>query len=555
MRARRYWVLGGVIALGIGPAWMGVGCAAGVTADLRGGEGGEGGESSVPVVPDAGKDADTPDVDTSKPIPCASSFQCGVFNGPCTLGLCVDGLCQAAPANEYGACDDGIFCTEGDLCIAGACEGGPPKKCVSTDECHESVCDEALKTCAEVPANQGLSCDDGDKCTGAGVCSGGACLKGQQLDCSVFSGVCSLGACDPLVGCKPVPLNEGIGCDIGFNQCAFGQCMGGTCTPKPKNDGAPCEDNAFNPCTTGVCKNASCVSVPANDGMVCDDFQFCTSGEACDDGLCKNGKPTQCAPLTGCWIATCDEASDTCSSVPGNEGAACDDFNLCTEGTMCSNGACIAGSPVNEGMSCDDGTGCTSGESCAAGVCGGGAGPVVYFADDFKDASKGWLLGPEWQIGPAKASSGGVVGADPAQDHTSTSDNGVAGVVIGGNASTNVHGWYYLESPSFDTSAAAGPVVLGFYRWLNSDYTPFMDNAVHVWDGDEWIMLWQSGDPPSIEDSPPVGAGWTFIEHDLTSYKNAAMRIRFGFNVASAAVFTVGSWNVDDVMVANAACP
>jgi hypothetical protein len=33
------------------------------------------------------------------------------------------------------------------------------------------------------------------------------------------------------------------------------------------------------------------------------------------------------------------------------------------------------------------------------------------------------------------------------------------------------------------------------------------------------------------------------------------MKIRFGFDVGSSGVFTVSSWNVDDVVVANKVCP
>ena len=67
------------------------------------------------------------------------------------------------------------------------------------------------------------------------------------------------------------------------------------------------------------------------------------------------------------------------------------------------------------------------GETCSTGLCRGGVGPTVYFADDFKDASKGWTLGQEWEIGPAKASVGGFANPDPAMDHTPTGDNGIAG--------------------------------------------------------------------------------------------------------------------------------
>ena len=174
-----------------------------------------------------------------------------------------------------------------------------------------------------------------------------------------------------------------------------------------------------------------------------------------------------------------------------------------------------------------------SATTCSAGVCGGGVGPTVYFAEDFHDNSKGWLLGPEWQIGPSQASQGGVYGADLATDHSSSADNGVAGVVIGGNETPSIHAYYYIESPPFDTSSAVGSVVLGYQRWLNSDYDPYMHNRVEVYNGSQWIVVWQTGSALGIQDSPPTGLGWTFQQLDLTAYKNAAMKVRFGYDIGS----------------------
>ncbi|HLM73451.1 MAG TPA: hypothetical protein VK459_12185, partial [Polyangiaceae bacterium] len=359
--------------------------------------------------------------------------------------------------------------------------------------CHLGVCDEALKTCKNIVGNDGAQCDDMDLCTMSGICSGGVCAKGQPVDCSIFNGQCSTGACDPALGCYAAPAFEG------------------------------------NPC---------------------DDGQFCMINEKCQAGKCVSNTPNPCAPPGGCFIAACDEANDACSAAPGNDGQACDDFSPCTVNTTCLAGACLNGSPANDGMACDDGTSCTMGEFCSGGTCGGGMGPEVYFGDTFADASKGWTLGPEWQIGPAKASSGGVFGADPDKDHTPTLDNGIAGVVIGGNAGTNLHGYYWLESPPFNTANAAGQVIFGFYRWLNSDYDPYMHNAVEVWNGVQWVNLWTSGPSPGVQDS-----SWTYIQYDVTPYKNAGMRVRFGFDVASGGVFTIGSWNIDDVLIASQPCP
>lgn len=199
-------------------------------------------------------------------------------------------------------------------------------------------------------------------------------------------------------------------------------------------------------------------------------------------------------------------------------------------------------------VTCDDGT--QNGDETGLD-CGGSCAPCCgeYFSEDFSSNAQGWTLGPEWQIGAATPSSGGVGNPDPAEDHTPTSDDGVAGVVIGGNASTSTHGFYYLTSPVIDAASAPGPITLSYHRWLNSDYTPYMQNRVEVWNGASWVVVWQSGSSPAIRDQV-----WTLREHDLTPYKSAGMRVRFGFNVGSAGVFSVSSWNLDDVSVHDGAC-
>jgi hypothetical protein len=397
------------------------------------------------------------------------------------------------PCFDASDCDDGLYCTTGDSCQGGVCVGGGTVFCPSPDPCNLGSCDEATKSCKSTPGNNGAQCDDGDSCTYNGSCQNGTCAKGAPVDCSILD-----------------------------SDCYVGECQAGQ----------------------------GCVQVPANQGMPCDDGQFCTDNDVCNgNGVC-GGQPKQCAPVAGCFISTCDEAANTCSAVPGNDGAQCDDNNACTSGTTCLGGLCVGGQPANEGAMCNDGTSCTTGEFCTAGVCGGGMGPTVFFAEDFSDNSAGWVLGPEWQIGAAQASFGGACGADPDTDHTPTADDGIAGVVIGGNASTNQHPIYWIESPAFDTSSAPGSVFFQYYRWVTSDYAPFMQNYVAVFDGAQWVQLDKfPTDSICLDDG-----AWTYKVHDVTGLKNAQMRVRFGFDITSGGVFTIGSWNVDDVLVASGAC-
>ncbi|REJ47775.1 MAG: subtilase [Microcystis flos-aquae DF17] len=198
-------------------------------------------------------------------------------------------------------------------------------------------------------------------------------------------------------------------------------------------------------------------------------------------------------------------------------------------------------------LTVNSGTGYIGGSpSTATGTIISEEGFTTYFSDDFANNSKGWTLGTEWQIGAATASTGHVYGnPDPGTDNTPTADNGVAGVVIGGNASTALHDFYYLTSPVINTSTA-NQLFFEFARWLNSDYTPYMQNTVEIFNGSSWVNLL----PSNFDDSPGVtDNAWTPQQFDISAYKSASTQIRFGFNVTSGGVYTVSSWNLDDVKI------
>jgi len=422
------------------------------------------------------------------------SDDCTQLSDECNEGVCEAGSCVAQPRDEGSSCDDGLFCTEGDTCTAGVC-GGTEMECPSDDPCTAGVCDEDADACGAEPIGDGGSCDDADLCTGDGTCMAGACEPGPDL-CAELDTECSAGTCNPELGCEMMPANDGGACD------------------------------AANPCGQSTCVAGSCVlTVPLNDGAGCEDGDFCTFGDVCSAGICSAGVAAACPENDVCGTWACDEAADACVLAPQNEGALCDDNNACTmnNGSECVMGECLFPTP---------------------------GGPVLtYLWEDFADNSAAWALGPEWEIGPAMVSVGGNPGADPGVDHTPSADEGVAGVVIGGQADIPQHAFYYLTSPPMNVPPVQ-PAFLGFYRWLNSDYDPYMHNSIEVWDGVDWVQIWVSGPAPSIADTE-----WTYVEHDLSAYTNDAMRVRFGFDIASDGVFSAPSWNVDDVLVSSITCP
>jgi hypothetical protein len=93
--------------------------------------------------------------------------------------------------------------------------------------------------------------------------------------------------------------------------------------------------------------------------------------------------------------------------------------------------------------------------------------PIIetdVFFEDFSDNSARWVLGIEWQIGPATASSGQEYGnPDPDYDHTDTNDT-VLRVLANRHLSAQLQP---LISQPFNANAGADAE-----SPLNSDFSP-----------------------------------------------------------------------------------
>ena len=129
------------------------------------------------------------------------------------------------------------------------------------------------------------------------------------------------------------------------------------CRP-PQECTAPGTPVTCGPCLRYNQGTGTCEPDPAKVGQTCNPTQpdACFASFQCTAaGVCAGaGTPHGCGLCSTCVGGQC---------VPANEGGACDDFDACTENTVCTNGVC-AGAPVA------DGTGCGVGFVCTAGVCG-----------------------------------------------------------------------------------------------------------------------------------------------------------------------------------------
>ncbi len=428
---------------------------------------------------------------------------------PCFEAVCntTTGVCEVQPAADDAPCDDGLFCTDGDSCQGGLCQSGPPLDCGSgSDDCTYSDCDEDADECLAEPQPNGTPCVTTDPCSSNAFCQNGNCL-GAPMDCSA----------------TPVP-----------DECHVAVCdasLGGICVP-----------------------------VTGNDGQACTSFgDPCMVSKTCDMGQCVGGSPKDCSAATnGCNNGVCEAATGNCIAQPVPPGGMClEATDACNVGICNDMGQCL-GQPANDGGACNDGSNCTVNDVCSAGACAGSPDPMytIYFSDTFVSNGAGWTLGPEWQIGPAVAGNCSTQppGNDPGTDHTTSADNGIAGVVIGGCYDNSVnHGDHCLTSPPIDTSAAPGSVFLSFWRHLHTDYPSFISSTVDASadGGTTWTNLYAVGSGQTQND-----LAWTFASFDITAQKSANTRVRWCYAVTGASgSWDGGGWNVDDVTIASSACP
>lgn len=475
-------------------------------------------------------------------------------------------------------CDDSDACTD-DSCNEGVC-ANTPVDVADTDACTVDACDPATGAISHDP-DPGI--DDGDACT-TDTCDTVTGAIAHDAVNADDGDACTDDSCDPLVGVMHMPTAIDD-----MDACTADSCdvlLGVAHDPIDPDDANACtsdscdvllgvQNAAIDPSDGNACTTDSCdpVSGVANLAIDPDDNNKCTN-DSCDIVLGVQNVALDPSDGNACTTDSCDPfqgVQNVPVAIPG-------DSDLCTTDS-CNP---VNGQFVYTPIPIDDGDGCTV-DSCKkvsgaishtpvavpsdANLCTldrctsvnnqptySYPANVVLFSDDFKDNSKGWTLGTEWAIGPAVASSGLGFGNDPAQDHTATADNGVAGVVLGGGYSATVHGYYYLESPTINAAVPNGEVVLTFWRWLNSDYAAFAYNTVDVYDGSTWVNLWTSPGSPGVADQPTTGNGWTLIDHNLTPYANANLKVRFGFSTGNG-IISGGGWNVDDVLIENRTFP
>jgi len=126
---------------------------------------------------------------------------------PCTTDTC-SAATGCAHTPNTASCDDYSLCTTGDHCEAGLCKGTPVVCDDSQDStCQVNSCDPTTGQCGMEYFN-GTLCNDGLKCTQSDVCASGHCV-GVAVSC-MDSDPCTLNYCDEATGtCDFDVLPEG----------------------------------------------------------------------------------------------------------------------------------------------------------------------------------------------------------------------------------------------------------------------------------------------------------------------------------------------------------
>ncbi len=243
-------------------------------------------------------------LDTSAATGCAAP-------GPCRVEQCQfkTGVCAMVVAPEAAPCDDGLDCTAGESCAAGACVGAA-LVCDDGLPCTADVCAEGTG-CSHAPL--AVPCDDGNPCTAGDSCKAGYCT--------------GVGVCE----CK-----SDADCAQPDSACAARiRCVAGQCAEAPET-AVVCP--SFGPCVASACDpaTAACLLDVRVDGTPCSDGDACTMDDRCTAGDCS-GSPRHCDDGSACTHDEC--GSSGCVSVPFT--GPCNDGDPCTANETCTGGACV----------------------------------------------------------------------------------------------------------------------------------------------------------------------------------------------------------------------
>ena len=266
---------------------------------------------------------------------------------------------------------------------------------------------------------------------------------------------------------------------------------GGPCE-QTCNPGDDCVDNTD--CSSKLCQDGSCTAPSCTDGVRngdksdvdcggscngCEGSKQCESDEDCLSGDCESGtctdvecqKDSDCTKLdVACVVGQCNLDTHVCVAAP-LDGKSCSSGDVCRVNETCMAKSC-QGSFDRDCSMLDD--------VCGVGICDRDASGCTHVTQpDYLESFSppegkgpgdlGWTWqNPTgfslWEISPLPASPMTCAHSqpDPTEDHTPRStDNWVAGTVVGGCTPDVTHGFLCLTSPMINLSAAPSDADFG----------------------------------------------------------------------------------------------
>lgn len=311
---------------------------------------------------------------------CVEAGDCVGALEPCQVFLCEASLCvlsHVLPKDEV-PCDDGVACTINDLCdLDGECLGEPDHtECDDQNVCTTNTCEATVEGgCLYIPLSDGDLCTDPAVCIVDGECIEGTCdWPDEPCD---DGEACTEDSCDGAGSCHHTSVSIGTSCDAG-NKCTTGDtCDGaGSCLPGETTVPEDCKDDE--PCTIDGCDPSAlggegdCSQTILENGAGCDDGDLCTNVDVCTGGECHGflapddtvdqSEAPFCDDDNACTLSSCDP-TEGCQHEDVELGSPCSDGDACTAIDSCKSGVCVPGDPLD----CDDSTQCLD-SSCDSGI-------------------------------------------------------------------------------------------------------------------------------------------------------------------------------------------
>lgn len=264
--------------------------------------------------------------------------------GVCTPPMNGGGVCVCDPnKGEFNnpACNDGDLCNGTMRCdpVTKYCVVyEPPKVCPpATETCKINKCIPATGECVLLNAPNYTACDDGLVCTQGDLCISGQCVGTIPRDCSSLNDQCNTGVCQEGVGCVKEPVAEDTPCEKGDGGCTIDKCRSGVCTHV---DNVQCSDRE---CSNAYCMNIGwggyqCIYTPIQDGDPCSaDSDPCTA-DVCKGGECTHERVAHCVSSCG-GLHAYDAGDQMCgtedSCVDGTKGYPNGTCTLTCDGPEC----------------------------------------------------------------------------------------------------------------------------------------------------------------------------------------------------------------------------